>query len=78
MPFYNLEIVPDRRVLSEPAVDDHHALAIFGKQIGMTLSFDGDGPPDYLLGRRETTQGWINPTIPVYARPSKHAVHHHL
>jgi Glyoxalase superfamily protein len=64
--YYNLKIVADHRVLSEPCVDDEQALAVFGTQLGVVLAFDGDGAPDYLLGRRGQSLGWVNPTIPVY------------
>jgi hypothetical protein len=71
MSCYNLQRVSDQQLFSSPAGSDDEALAKFGKEVGETLTFEGDGPPAYLLGCRSTSQGWIEVHVPVYVAGSR-------
>jgi hypothetical protein len=67
MSYYSLKVVSNGRILSEPAGSDEQALLLFGKTLGVALTFEGDGPSEYLFGRREEPTGWVYPNIPVYS-----------
>ena len=68
MPYYNLIVVADHRMLATVAVDRERAVAEFGEQLDIRLSLspDNDSPAPYLMD--EWTEGphWVNPTIPVF------------
>jgi hypothetical protein len=68
MPYYNLEIKHDNKILSTPALDREHALEIFGKELGVKLTFENKKQLAqlYLLDEWEVGPHWINPHIPVF------------
>jgi hypothetical protein len=53
-------------MLATPAANRHAALVVFGKTLGISLTFEGDGSPDFLLDEWEESPHWVNPTIPVF------------
>jgi hypothetical protein len=70
MTYYNLRV--EDRTLSTPARDRGEALALFGKELRLNLTFD---EPDtvaalYLMDEWEIGPHWVNPTIPVFAKPA--------
>jgi hypothetical protein len=67
VPYYNLLIIDQHKTLSTPALDRNHALAIFGDEIGVKLTLEGDAAAAYLLDEWEIGPHWVNPTIPVFA-----------
>ena len=66
MPFFDLLVVGRREVLATPAANRQDALVVFGKTLGILLTFEGDGLPDFLLDEWEESPHWVNPTIPVF------------
>jgi hypothetical protein len=69
MPYYDLQVIADRRILSTAANNREHAIAIFGEELQTSLTLeDQDIPPPYLLDEWEQSPHWFNPTIPVYER----------
>jgi hypothetical protein len=66
MPFYDLQLIGRHDIVAAPAADRHEALALFGKALGILLTFEGDGAPDFLLDEWEQSPHWIKPTIPVF------------
>ncbi|WGR94798.1 hypothetical protein MTX26_01780 [Bradyrhizobium sp. ISRA443] len=66
--YFNLQI-ENNRTLSTPAQDRREALAIFGKELGQTLTLEdpGSSATAYLLDEWTIGPHWVNPTIPVYA-----------
>ena len=68
MAYYNLEVAETRKVLSDAtAADRFGALGVFGKELGVTLTFDEQGgAPPYLFEEWYEGPHWINPKIPVY------------
>jgi hypothetical protein len=71
MPYYNLLIADQNKTLSTPARDQHEALAIFGKELGVKLTQGEPGTvvATYLLDEWEVGPHWVNPTIAVFAAP---------
>ena len=69
MPYYNLVIVEDHRVLTTVAADREGAIADFEKELGerLSLSPEDDSVAPYLMDEWDG-QGphWINATIPVF------------
>ena len=50
MPYYNLKVLSDGRILSVAALNIDHALEIFRKEIGLSLTRDvQDAQACYLL-----------------------------
>ena len=66
MPFYDLQVIGRHEILATPAANRHAALVAFGKTLGILLTFEGDGSPDFLLDEWEESPHWVNPTIPVF------------
>jgi hypothetical protein len=67
MPFYNLLVIDrQQKTLATPAANREDALMQFGKELGLTLTFQGDGAPPFLLDEWEHGPHWVNPTIPVF------------
>lgn len=72
MPYYNLLIVEDRRMLSAAAKDRHESLAIFGAEVERDLSLDhSDAAAPYLLDEWEEGPDWVNPTISDFQAPQE-------
>jgi hypothetical protein len=67
MPYYNLERLSDGQQFTTPAGNDPEALFYLSRQAGEQLTFDGDGPPPYLLGKQMEPLGWVNRDTAVYA-----------
>ena len=67
MPYYDLLIVDEQRVLATPARNREDALAIFGKELGLRLTLADQGiVAPYLLDDWDQSPHWVNPTIPVF------------
>lgn len=66
MLYCNLQMFPSLEVLSEVCSDKDDALLVFGKHLGVQLTFEGDGVPDYLFGSRLKALGWIKADCPVF------------
>jgi hypothetical protein len=69
MPYYNLSVVGGQELASIPAQSRAEALAIFGSELGIELTFEGDATAPYLLDEWEAGPHWVNPTIPVFEKP---------
>jgi hypothetical protein len=69
MPYYNLCIVDEGRVLSEAARDCDAALAIFGELLGVRLTPEDQGvAPQYMLGQSSDNPHWIKTVTPVWRK----------
>ena len=68
MGLYNLKRMSDDKLYAAQRDSADAAMFYFSVLVGEALSFDGAGPPPYLLGSRVTPVGAVNPTIPVYRR----------
>ena len=68
MPFYNLRIVSTHVTQSEVCSGDIEALARFSQLVGFDLTFEGDGPSDFLMAKRHEPLGWVKPAIPVWRK----------
>ena len=67
MPYYNLLVVNENRMLATVAGDREGAVADFGEQLGKQLTLnEQDAPPSYLLDEWHEGPHWVNPTIPVF------------
>lgn len=66
MPYYDLQRVADGKEFNTAAADDGEALLYLSKQTGEHLSFEGDGPPPYLLAKRTEPIGWLDWDTAVY------------
>lgn len=68
MPKYRLWRQSDDTSFDEDARDDEHALVVFGKLLGVSLTLtEGPAAPPYMMGRLEKALGWTKrPDIPVY------------
>lgn len=69
MPYYNLKVLRDGRILSSPAGSLEHALAVFGEELGVRLAVNIENEqPNYLLDEWFEYQAphWVNPHIPVF------------
>ena len=67
MPYYNLLVVDENRILATAAKHREDALAIFGKELGLRLTLQGqDTPASYLLHEWHESPHWVRPTIPVF------------
>lgn len=68
MPYFNLLIVDQQKTLSSAAQDRIDALTIFGKELGIKFTFEGNAAnaPNYLLDEWWIGPHWVNPTIPIY------------
>ena len=68
MPFYNLLVVDQQKILSTPAQNCDEALSLFGKELSLKLTLDGGDrvAVPYLLDEWEVGPHWTNPTIPVF------------
>ena len=67
MPYFNLRVVCDGRTLSDAtAADAQSALSLFGGELGVDLTFEGEGAPPYLFEEWSEGPHWINPTTPVF------------
>jgi hypothetical protein len=67
MPYYNLLVMKDLRILGAVASNREEALGSFGKELGIRLSLnEQDVPPPYLLDEWHESPHWVNPTIPVF------------
>ena len=70
MPYYNLSVVDENRTLATAARHREHALAIFGKKLGLRLTLDDPGTPaPYSLDEWHQGPHWVNPTIRVFEIP---------
>ncbi len=66
MRYFSLLIPNEHRHLTTPARDREHALAIFGRELGCSLSVgDEAGPAEYLLDEWDENPHWVNHKIPV-------------
>ena len=68
MALYNLKRVADQKLFSTQRENADAAMFYFSILTGEGLSFDGDGPPPYLLGSRVTPVGRVDTTVPVYRK----------
>ena len=67
MPYYNLLVVDENRLLATEAGDKEGAVADFGEQLGKQLTLnEQDAPAPYLLDEWHKGPHWVNPTIPVF------------
>lgn len=67
MPYYDLLVVSENRILATAAKDRDDALAIFGRELGLSLTLDEqDTPASYMLDEWHDGPHWVNPTIPVF------------
>jgi hypothetical protein len=66
MPYYNLKRMSDDQEFATPARTDAEALFYFSREAGEHLTFEGDRPPPYLLGKRMGSLGWVDLNIAVY------------
>ncbi len=65
---YRLQRQSDGKMFEQDARDDEHALLVFGKLLGATLTFaEGPAAPQYMMGRIEKAASWTKPLdISVY------------
>lgn len=71
MPYYNLWLASENKMLSAAAGNIDDALSIFGAELGQTLTLDeGEHPSPYLLDEWHESPHWANPTIPVFVMSS--------
>jgi hypothetical protein len=61
-----LHIADDKDVPIGNCENDAMAVALLGKEVGGIFSLQGSGDPEYLM--KKSSDGWGNPTIPVYRR----------
>jgi hypothetical protein len=66
---YALRRIADGTYFSGHYIDDEGALYGFGNRLGIALAFKGPAAPDYLLGRREDPNEWVEPTVEVFEKP---------
>jgi hypothetical protein len=66
VPAYSLERICEGKLFSCLALNDAGALFLLSKEVGRQLTFEGDGPPPFLLGEADD-QGWVRPDRPVYS-----------
>ncbi len=68
MPIYRLWRQSDDKTFEKDARDDEHALAVFGQELGVTLTLaEGPAAPPYMMGRIEKEVNWTKkPDIAVY------------
>jgi hypothetical protein len=66
MPYYNLRRVNDQKIFTARRVSDEGALFYFSILVGERLTFDGAGPPPYLLGKRPFSVAPVDAKKPVY------------
>ena len=69
MPYYNLQVLPQNRVLSGVADDRDAALDQFGSELNEVLTFADQGTaPSHLFGETEKNPHWVKCTIPVFKK----------
>jgi len=67
MPYYNLLVVDENRMLATVAGDQEGAVTDFGDQLGKQLTLnEQDAAAPYLLDEWYEGPHWVNPTIPVF------------
>ena len=68
MPIYRLWRQSDDKTFEKDARDDEHALAVFGRELGVTLTLtEGPTAPPYMMGRIENEASWTKkPDISVW------------
>jgi hypothetical protein len=67
--FYNLLKVgdlPAQTLSCDKAISAKHALELWGKKLGLTLSFSGSGAPAYLFCEHDASAQSPHPNIPVF------------
>ncbi len=70
MPIYRLWRQSDDKTFEKDARDDEHALAVFGQELGVTLTFEGSAAPQYMMGCIKKEASWTKkPDIAVYEIP---------
>jgi len=65
MPYYTLVVEPGK-TLHAVADGCNVALAMFGKELGQQLTFEGEHPAPYLMDEWQENPHWTNPTISVF------------
>lgn len=69
MPYYNLLVVHENRMLATVAGSREEALIIFGKELNLRLSLtpnDQPAPVSCMLDEWQEGPHWVNPHIPVF------------
>ena len=70
MPYYDLLIVNDNRMLATAASNREEAIAIFGKELDRNFTFAEQGTPaPYMLDEWHEGPHWVKPTISVFEVP---------
>ena len=71
MPYYDLLVVDENRILATAAKDREEALEIFGEELEQHLTLiEQDTPASYMLDEWHQSPHWVNPTIPVFEASS--------
>ena len=58
MAIYKLLRISNKETFQEECRDREHALAVFGRRLGATLSLDGPAAPDFMMGRIGGSVEW--------------------